>query len=95
MSPPWSAFRQSKTTRDPQDPERGSFAYYEYNHGVGDHVLMRERDYSYPSSKPEYSLRCLACHCVDCLVLLSVFAFLGFSLYLAYYVLNNYGDGGG
>ena len=77
--------------RNTADPE-SSFAYYEYNHGAGEHVLVRGYDGG-ASSKPQYSLQCLMCHCVDGLVLLAVLSFLGFSLYLAYYVLNNYGGG--
>ena len=66
-----------------------AFAYYEYNHGSGQHVLVRGHENC--ADRPQYSLRCLMCHCVDGLVLLAVLAFLGFSLYLAYYALNNYG----
>jgi hypothetical protein len=62
-------------------------SYYEYHHGTGEHMLMRgdSRD------RPQYSLKCLACNCIDCLVLVGVLAFLGFSCYLAYYILNNFG----
>lgn len=68
------------------DPELG--AYYEYNHGSGQHVLMRGHG---AAAKPQYSLQCLACHCVDGLILVAVLAFLGFSMYIAYYALNNFG----
>lgn len=72
------------------------YAYYEYHHGSGDHILMRN-GYGYNGNnipvKPQYSIKCIACHCVDCLILVAVLAFLGFSLYIAYYVLNNYGGG--
>ena len=77
-----------KAQRD--DSEMGHAYYYEYNHGLGEHVLMRGGN-AESSNKPQYSLRCLACHCVDCLVLVAVLAFLGFSMYIAYYALNNFG----
>jgi hypothetical protein len=72
--------------------------YYEYRHGLGQHVLVRQQQQNHwPASmddgQPQYSLHCCLCHCVDGLVLVAVFAFLGFSLYLAYYALNNYGGG--
>ena len=72
------------------DPEL-DLPYYEYNHGSGEHVLIRGNATAVYNSRPEYSLRCLACHCVDGIILLAVLAFLGFSMYIAYYALNNYG----
>jgi hypothetical protein len=69
-------------------------ADYEYHHGSGKHVLMKRGDVDEDYNRPRYSLKCVLCQALDCLVLLLVFAFLGGAFYLCYYLYNNY-DGGG
>lgn len=88
---PYSRAYHSRDT-DPESMYEGH-SYYEYHHGSGDHVLRRGGYGGDIPVKPQYSLKCLCCHCLDTIILLAVLAFLGFSLYIAYYVLNNYGGG--
>lgn len=68
-------------------------AEYEYHHGTGKHIL-RKHDDEYEYARPKYSLTCILCQALDCLILLLVIAFLGGAFYLCYYLYNNY-DGGG
>jgi hypothetical protein len=62
-------------------------AGYTYHHGTGEHLLVYpDRDVN----RPKYSLHCCLCQCLDCVILLFVFGFLGFAFWLCYYLYNNY-----
>mmetsp|Transcript_29659 Transcript_29659/g.70485 ORF Transcript_29659/g.70485 Transcript_29659/m.70485 type:complete len:97 (+) Transcript_29659:126-416(+) len=76
------------------EPYPDDEAEYYYDHARGRHVLMRKRDHSARQS-PTYSFKCFLCNLVDVILFAGCVAFLYFSIRYAFYLLNNYGDGGG
>ena len=76
-----------------REDEAESTEYY-YDHARGRHVLMRKRDSS-ARQPPTYSFKCVLLNLVDVIIFAGCIAFLYFSIRYAFYLLDNYGDGGG
>ena len=67
-----------------------SSSYYEYNHAIGKHVLVREDPDEV--NRPYYSVKCIACNCVDAAIFLGCTLFLFFSIRYALYLLDEGGN---
>ena len=77
---------------DDDDPAANYHYYYEYHHGRGEHVLVRADP---DVNRPRFSVKCIACQCLDCLILTGCILFLYFSIRYALYLLDNADGGGG
>ena len=61
-------------------------AHYEYHHGSGRHILMKDED----DGVPKYSIKCCLCYTLDFLIFSVAIGFLVFSGWLCYYLYTNY-----
>mmetsp|Transcript_10168 Transcript_10168/g.22606 ORF Transcript_10168/g.22606 Transcript_10168/m.22606 type:complete len:87 (-) Transcript_10168:1141-1401(-) len=70
--------------------------YYHYDHASGRHVLNKRQDHQSRRAKqpPKYTLKCICCNLIDVLIFVGCIAFLFFAVRYAFYLLDNYGDGG-
>ena len=64
--------------------------YYEYNHGTGEHYLVRE---TVDPDKPRCSWKCFCHYLIDVLCLCLAAGFLVFAFWFAFYELNNADSG--
>lgn len=81
-----------------EEEEEENDCYYEYNHATGRHVLVPGNSNKTDPNRPNYSLKCCLCNCIDALIFLGCIAFLFFAIRFAFYCLENAdngGDGGG
>jgi hypothetical protein len=74
--------------------EREPVGYYEYHHGSGKHVLMKDDMYYDDPNRPRYSVKCCLCHCIDVIIFILIVSFLSFAFWICYYLYKNYSDGG-
>lgn len=60
---------------------------YEYHSGTGKHILVEPDP---DVNRPQYSVMCCLCKCLDYSIFLFAIAFLGGAFYLCFYLYNNY-----
>jgi hypothetical protein len=60
--------------------------HYEYHHGTGKHVLMKD----YDDGSPKYSVGCCLSYVLDCFCISLAIGFLVFSGWLCYHIYTNY-----
>jgi hypothetical protein len=64
--------------------------YYDYNHGTGEHYLVRE---VVDADRPRCSWKCFCNHFIDFFCISLALGFLLFSGWLVYYLYNNADSG--